>query len=289
MANDDFIIRKAKVISVDDKYDAMRIKVRLGGSDGTKTDVELPDVFPLLPKLLHVTPKVGECVLVILEKMGSPNEQRYFIGPVLSQPYQYNKELYDISAMNALVDAKAPLLQHPEMDCANDGSLPDYDDVAIIGRENTDIVLKPEELRLRCGYKETPTGPVEERLQFNYTDPAYIQMRYKTLRDKNYKEFKSVINVVADRINLLSRDSKDVFNLTDQKDLITDDELVKILDEAHPLPYGDELVSFLKKFLDVFRRHTHPYSMVVPSFSGADMDLFNQNLNTMLSNAVRIN
>jgi hypothetical protein len=171
----------------------------------------------------------------------------------------------------------------------NNGTLPDRDDVALIGRENTDIVLKNSELRLRCGYKKNPTGQIKNRLHFNKIDPAYIQLKYKKIVDNDNNEINSVINVVADRINLLSRDSKNYFKLTDQKDLITDDELLNILDTAHPLIYGDELVSFLKKFLDLFSRHTHPFSMMPPSFNKADTDTLAENLNDMLSKAVRIN
>lgn len=285
----DYIIREAKVLYADDGYDCMRIKVRLGGLDGTKTDEELPYCFPLLPKLMHITPKVGECVVVILEKNGAGDSNRFFIGPILSQPYFYEHELYDLTAMNGLQDAKVNMVQHPEKDPDNNGTLPDYDDVAIIGRENTDIVLKPEELRLRCGYKENPNGPVESRLHFNKIDPAYIQMRYKKMTDSNNREVNSVINVVADRINLLSRDSKNPFSLTDQQDLITDDELQKILQQAHPLPFGDELMNFLKKLINIFRTHTHPYSMLPPSLTQPDVETLATNLDDMLSKAVRIN
>lgn len=287
--DNDYIIREAKVISVDDKYLGGRIKVRLGGMDSQKADYELPYCYPLLPKLLHVNPKVGEAVLVILEKQGSPTSNRFFIGPILSQAYFYGQELYDTTALNMLLNRRITPQQHPEKDPDNNGTLPDRDDVALIGRENTDIVLKNSELRLRCGYKENPTGQIKNRLHFNKIDPAYIQLKYKKMVDNDNNEINSVINVVADRINLLSRDSKNYFKLTDQKDLITDDELLNILDTAHPLIYGDELVSFLKKFLDLFSRHTHPFSMMPPSFNKADTDTLAENLNDMLSKAVRIN
>lgn len=289
MGDSDYILRQAKVISVDDKYYGNRIKVRLGGLDADKNDEDLPYCFPLLPKLVQVFPKVGESVVVILEKNGSSLTNRFYIGPVLSQPYFFNQEMYDLTAFNMLLNRKTMPQQHPEMDPLNNGTLPDREDIALIGRENTDVVLKPNELRLRCGYKENPTGPIKERLHFNKIDPAYIQLKYKKMKDNNNKEFSSSINIVADRINLLSRDSKTFFNLTDQKDLITDETLMKILDEAHPLVYGDELVSFLKQLIEVFRTHTHPFSMKTPSFTKSDNTVLEQNLDEMLSKAVRIN
>ena len=77
----EYIIREAKVISVDDEYMGCRIKVRLGGLDANKTDEELPYCSPLMPKLIHIFPKVGEMVLIFLEKNGSPTTNRFYIGP----------------------------------------------------------------------------------------------------------------------------------------------------------------------------------------------------------------
>lgn len=287
--DNDYIVRECKVISVDDNYMGGRIKVRLGGLDANKLDKDLPYCSPLLPRLLHVTPKVGEMVLVFLEKNGSPTTNRFYIGPVLSQPYFYKQDLYDTTAFNMLLNRKTKPEQNPEMDPENNGTLPDKEDIAIIGRENTDVVLKPNELRLRCGYKENATGPIKKRLHFNKVDPAYIQLKYKKLKDNNNKEINSFVNIVADRINLLSRDSKNLFNLTDQEELIKDEEMLKILDNAHPLVYGDELISFLKKFINIFTRHTHPYPMIPPALAAPDTETLSTNLDAMLSQAVRIN
>ena len=293
--DNEYNIIEARVVSVDDEYDGKRIRVRLNGFDGDLMDDELPYCFPLLPKLIHVYPKPGECVLVILEKRNSSTCNMFYIGPILSQPYYYGQELYDLTAMNMLLYANTNPLQNPDRDPLNTGTLPKQNDVAVIGRKNTDIILRDSdvpsysELRLRCGYKSAPDGVAEERLHFNKIDPAYIQLKYKKLHDNNNKEVNSVINVVADRINLLSRDSSDFFNLTDQEELITDDELMKILEKAHPLAYGDQLIEFLKKFIDVFNRHTHKFSMVPPCLSQPDVDVLKTNLDDMLSKAVRIN
>lgn len=289
MGDNDYIIRESKVISVEDEYKGNRIKVRLGGLDANKTDDELPYCFPLLPNLIHIRPKIGEAVFIVLERNGSPTANRFYIGPILSQPYFYNQEMYDLTAFNMLLNRKSAPLQNPDCEPLNNGTLPDREDIAIIGRENTDVILKENELRLRCGYKANPSGPIKERLFFNTVDPAYIQLKYKKLKDKNNKEINSFVNIVADRINLLSRDSKTFFKLTDQKDLITDETMLKILDEAHPLVYGDELVSFLKQLIEVFRSHTHPFSMCTPSFTKNDNTVLGKNLDAMLSDAVRIN
>ena len=148
-SDSDYIIREAKVLSVDDKYRGGRIKVRLGGIDANiANDIDLPYCFPLLPKIIHVRPKVGEAVLVILGKNNSGKSNRYYIGPVLSQDYFYLQEMYDISALNMLINRKTKPQQNPDNDQLNKGTLPEPDDIAITGRENTDIILKNNELRL---------------------------------------------------------------------------------------------------------------------------------------------
>ena len=63
-------VKFCKVISIDDDTDADRIKVRLAPEDNSKTLSEIEYAFPLLPKMFHVKPKVGEAVLVLLANGG---------------------------------------------------------------------------------------------------------------------------------------------------------------------------------------------------------------------------
>ena len=70
----------------------------------------------------------------------------------------------------------------------------------------------------------------------------------------------SVVNVVANKINLISHNGEHTFDLTNPKGLITDDEQKEINSKAHPLVYGDKLVEFLdllRKYVDL---HVHPYN-----------------------------
>ena len=114
-------------------------------------------------------------------------------------------------------------------------------------------------------------------------------MKYKRMKDHKNNDFSSIINVVADRINLLSHDSKTYFNLTDPESLITEDELKKIFEEAHPLPYGDELINWLKQLIQVIRNHTHPFSMDPPCFKEQEEKVLSTDLDEMLSKSIRIN
>lgn len=291
MNNKEIIIRLCEVLSVYDDKAGLRIKVRLEPEDADCDTIEdLPYCFPMLPKHLHINPKKGECVMVILSMLGKAKGNRYFIGPLISQQYALNYDPYMFQSRSLLVgDNIAKPLPNPSLNPENEGSYPDRDDIAIQGRQNTDIILKDNELRLRCGFKKEPSGLPKNTLLFNREDLAYIQMKYKHLKDEKNKDFSSVINVVADRINLLSHDSKDVFTLNDRKDLITDDELSKILRQAHPMVYGDELVTFLKQLVEVIRTHTHSFPMNPPTFTTPQTKVLSQNLDEMLSQSIKIN
>lgn len=288
--NDSYIIRLCTVLNVQDDAYGLRIKVKLPYEDnGIDDEKDLPYCFPLLPKLIHVNPQIGELVLVILQSQGEAKGNRFFIGPVISQPY-FNSKDHANQAQSLLIgDQPNKPLPHPITNTANDGTLPDRDDIAIIGRQNTDIILKPNQLQLRCGFKQNPTGPAEQTLVFNKFDLAYIQMKYGKYKDAYGGDFNSVINVVADRINLLSHDGKKQFNLCKPDELLDDDELSKVLKNGHPLIYGDELVSFLQQFINVFKHHEHDWARMKPDLLEPHEAILNIDLNKMLSKVVHIN
>lgn len=288
---DDIIIRFCEVLSVEDDQAGLRIKVRLDPEDcDCLYTKDLPYCFPLLPKHIHINPKVGECVMVILTSQGNAKGNRLFIGPVISQQYNLNYDPYQFQSRCLLKGSISKPYPDPKMNADNDGTVPDREDIVLQGRQNCDVVLKDNELRLRCGFKKTPSSTdYNQCLNFNREDLAYIQMKYKKTNDNNNKEFASSINLVADRINLLSHDSRTNFTLNDRQDLITEDEMRNILENAHPLVYGDDLVTFLKKLVEVIRTHTHPFSMDPPSFTTPQNTVLSQDLDELLSQSVRIN
>lgn len=288
---DDIIVRLCEVLSVEDDNEGLRIKVRIDPDDDNVRYIEdLPYVFPLLPKMLHVNPKVGECVMVILSTQGDTSGNRYFIGPVISQQYMMNYDPFKFSSRSLLEGQQVVKpLQNPRQNPSNDGTLPDREDIAIQGRQNTDVILKNNELRLRCGFKREPLAKPENTLAFNDVDLGYIQMRYKKMKDKQGNDFSSVTNIVSDRINLLTYDSLNYFDMTNPTSLITDESLLNILENAHPLPFGDQLIEFLQKLIKIFMEHTHPFPMCPPSFTQPEKETLATDLTKFLSQGVRIN
>ena len=282
--SDDKIFRECSVVSVNDENACLRIKVRLQPEDNNTAVEDLPYCFPLLPKHFQVNPKVGEMVLVITSRLGVSQSRRWFIGPIISQQYMLREDPF-ISATTGYFS----LLPRPELNPENEGSYPDREDVAVQGRKNADLILKENEVRLRCGFQKEPNGLSQNSLLFNKEDLSYIQMKYKRMKDHKGKTFNSAINIVADRINLLSHDSTTPFTLNDTKELITEKELKKILEKAHPLIYGDELVNFLTQLIEVIRTHTHPFAMDPPCFTTPQTKVLDTDLDAMLSQSIKCN
>lgn len=284
--NDNYTLKRATVISTTDDADGLRIKVRLFPEDNqTANDADLPYCFPLLPKMLHVNPKVGESVLVILARQNDSNGDRYFIGPIVSQPQNLEYASAESGAYTLMqgspISAKNPPSGNPE----NLGSFPEREDISLRGRKDTDLILKDDEVLIRCGiHKLNNPNP----LAFNDVNPGYVQMKYTTGQQDNGRSFNSAVNVVADKINLLSYQSIDAFDLTNRQDYISNDELRKIIEQAHKLPYGDILVSFLRLFVKAFLTHTHNFPGN-PTLPTNDVNaVANYDLNQILCESIRI-
>ena len=297
MAGEVQFIKVCNVVSVDDNTGMDRIKVRMIPEDNDLSDEQIIAkknnyAFPALPKLLFVKPKVGECVLVICAT-NNGDTQRYYLGPVISQQNQINYDSYMTTARSMFKGSIIPPLASPSMDTDTDGAFPEDEDVYLTGRRNADIQIKENDIRMRCGVKKAPWA-AKNKFKFNITDPAYILLRYYETdlnnSENGTKKCNSVANIVADKINLLGTNSKDYYQLTDRKDLITDEEMNKIIETAHQLPYGDKLVEILDIFRKAFQNHIHNHYLVPPNPGTIAMSqLSGYNLKSILSDTVRIN
>lgn len=283
-------VRFCKVISISDDTDADRIKVRLSPEDNNKSDTELDFAFPILPKMLHIKPKVGEAVLVLLATMNDGNSQRYYIGPVISQDHKLNFDPYFCGADSFLRGAYKKFDVAPRMNPDQQGILPKDDDIVIRGRKNADIQITDNDVIIKSGVKVVNESNNYE-MSFNTKNPSYIKTRYHT--EPLIDGSKSTSTIVGDKILLLSNTSPNYFNLTDRNDLITDKELNNVIDSAYKLPYGEKLVEFLKTFVKAFNNHTHNYPMLPPNpFHLEELNAKSTEMldnEKILSNTVRIN
>ena len=283
-------VRFCKVISISDDTDADRIKVRLIPEDNSKSIDEIDYAFPLLPKMFHVKPKVGEAVLVLLAVTNDGNSQRYYIGPVVSQDHRLNFDPYFQGADSFLRGAYKKFDVAPRMNPDHNGILPNDNDIVIRGRKNADIQITDDDVRIKAGVKVVDDANAYN-MKFNIKNPSYAKFKYHnaSLADGS----KSTATIVSDKIALLSNNSPNYFCTKDRKDLITDDELNRVIESAYKLPYGEKLVEFLKVFVDAFVKHTHPFQMLPPNpaYSTVLMEKKAQLLDKgeMLSDTVRIN
>jgi hypothetical protein len=246
-----------------------RIKVYIKGpiatgGDADRTDSELPWCFPLLPKHLQVQPKVGEVVMILTFSDQQQHADRLYIGPIISQLPLLEKDPYLYSALNGFTFALSSPTVNPSQIAELNGVFPKPDDISIQGRYNTDITQKKNEIVIRAGkfVESTPNTNNPYSFKYNPTTQAYIQLKNDVVTDPTTNQQTAlrgtVANIVANKINLIThKDGSPRFNITDPDVLITDDELNKILVDAHQIPFGDVLLEYLKLFKEAFLYHVH--------------------------------
>ena len=149
---------KGIVLSNNDPNDAGRIKVRIKGVDDSILDGDLPFCFPMLQKFFHVTPKVGEVVFILIPSAKNPYSDRVFFGPIVSQPQMLFKDTYLDGATSMLNSGFMREKPSPSSIPENKGVSPNKEDVAIQGRDNSDLIFKPNEVVIRAGKFEAANG-----------------------------------------------------------------------------------------------------------------------------------
>lgn len=283
-------VRLCKVVSVKDDCDGDRIKVRYIPEDLNITSIDnLPWCIPLIPKMVHIKPKVGEAVFVLNAQSDDGNTLRYYIGPVISQITHMEEEPYAYQATKFLKGPVAPD-PAPSMDPTTKGAFPDETDVALLGRKNTQVRLTDTDARLEAGVRVSDETN-NRKVTFNTTNPCYLKLKYhdKDQATPNGQTYRSTATIVADKINLIGNGAKDYFKTTDNEALISDEVMKDIIDKAHQLPYGDILIEFLTLFRNAFMQHVHPFSGLPPCVDPTVQKLQGYNLDKMLTDTVRIN
>jgi hypothetical protein len=97
----------------------------------------------------------------------------------------------------------------------------------------------------------------------------------------------SAINIVANKVNLISYGNKDGFKLLDPDVTITPEQQIKINTEGHPVPYGDKLNEFLNLMKSFVSNHVHAYSGLPPDPDPIVEQILNYDLETILNQNVR--
>lgn len=276
---DNFRYLKYGVVdSIQDENGMGRIKVRINGSptvggDGDTPTEDLPWAFPLLPKHLSAIPKVGEVVWIFVMSKTTQHVDRLYIGPIISQLDKLNQDRFTAAtplrpfSFGQLTPGK-PVMG---LDTTNTvipeliGVFPKADEISIQGRYNTDITQKDNQVVIRAGKFEA-SDTNEYKIAFNFKTQGFIQIindiRVLTTEETNnsdaaeIKLFGSMTNIVSNKINLISHNGTPKFNLN-QESLLSDSEMLRIIDEAHQLPFGDVLLEYLRLLKDAIFYHVH--------------------------------
>jgi hypothetical protein len=262
-----------EVKDVNDPEGLGRIKVRIKGvpglgGDDSKSDSELPWAFPLMPKMFSIQPKKGESVYIFYFSKDKQHADRMYIGPIISQPQKLNFDSHYGTALAGFTfGTQAPNVNIDDIPDLQ-GVFPKLSDVSIEGRYNTDIIQKDNEVLIRAGKFETITPSPENiyDFKFNKKTQGFIQIK-NDIEIVNFNDTSiekgTVTNVVANKINLITHSGgQPRFDVTNQNDLISDDELSKILlpewaGGAHRLPFGDVLLEYLTLLKQALFFHVH--------------------------------
>ncbi len=244
----------AKVVSLsDDIFDDFRIKVRLKGIDDKISDKDLVFCNPFLPKHLNIIPKRGEWVQILFWNTSNKQRNRTWVGPVISQPQKLKKDT-DSAFSTQQLSILSPETSKEVLADAK-GIYPEKEDIAIQGRDNTNIIQREKEVVIRAGIHQ-----IDDNLKLNKQNPSFIHQK---ISDDGKI---SNTNIVANKINFITHDgsptfrgmvkdksSDDIIDLYSGK--ISDKVQKQINENGHSIVYGDKLVEFIdliKKFLVEF-------------------------------------
>jgi len=124
-------------------------------------------------------------------------------------------------------------------------------DVAIIGKVNTDVILRVNEVHIRAGKHDA-----DDVLKLNVKNPAQVSLVFE--QENNTGAYHSNAIMMADKIGLISHTGNPQFkaarlNAADRQ---------RIFDEGHPIARGDVLVEALNIIRSALITHIHGYSNV---------------------------
>lgn len=286
----------AKVINIDDPSEQNRIVCRIlnldengdikGGRDRDVPDSKLPFCICMNPPHIHIRPMVGEMVYVSLENPSDNSAPRYYIGPIITSKLKLKYQEYN-EAVKVFDDTAFPVNQSVNSKPKVASLFPDISDIALQGRDDSDLMLKQREAYLVAG-KFKPNS-----FEANIEMPSYLQLKqFDNIKTGPLKAF-SQANLQSSNVNIYSPLGK--FRGLDLAKYETNEDLKSFGDLAnklHPAVFGDELVKLWEVVLRVLITHIHtPQSPLVPTPDSAILQQYTVSgkLQDLLSKHVRIN
>ncbi len=262
-----------KVLEIDKVYASNRVRVYIEKFDKDLKNQPIPWCTPFLPLHLNIVPKKGEYVKVILYDSQNGESYREYIGPLVPQKGEFLNFSDETNSRRGREGYNLNFNTSPNViPKAKNGLYPDETDIALQGRDNTDIIFKKSQVIIRA-HKFLTDRPYEK----NEKNPAYINIKTlggtedeltksqikassgtnKIERAKNnLSQTRTDINLVSNKIYLIGRDT----NSSIVKPYFSDDKAEKLEEVLHPIVYGDILKQFIQKLYNWAKAHQHPYA-----------------------------
>jgi hypothetical protein len=271
----------ARIVSLDEVGEVN------GGRDRNISDGKLQFAVPLMPGFIHMRPLPGEMVFLLMENPSDITAPRYWIGPVLTsqlklryQTYRDALRVFDKTSFNL----NQQLLSRSEPSLG----LPERSDVALQGRDDTHIILRPKEIFIAAGLFRPDT------LKANLEHPSFLRMKQIVNTDEK-AELKrySMAEMTSTVVNIYSPRGKfrenSLEQFEDNKEL---KELGELANKLHPTVFGDELVKLLDLMIRIILTHVHtPQAPLAPNPNSKQLSNYTVTgeLQRLLSKHVRVN
>ena len=273
----------ARIISLDDRDQVN------GGRDRDTPDDKLPFCVPMMPNHFHIVPLVDEMIYVFLENPSDNSAPRYYMGSQINSPFKLKFQAY-AEANSVFKYTDFNLNPNKDNNPQANAILPKTGDIAIQGRSDADVMLKPREVFLIAGKFEKGT------LDINTTTPSslqIIQQENDINTNKDLLPKYSQGNFTSTNINLYSIRGK--FRDAGLSDFEINEDLKSFGDLAatlHPAVFGDELIKLLDLIIKVLLNHIHTPQLpllATPESDEVSSYTVDGNLQRIISNHIRIN
>jgi hypothetical protein len=308
-------IYPAIVRTVDDEAGFNRLKAEIverdnngniiPGRDRNIPDSRLPICIPWETEFLHIRPQVGEGVWIICENPTDLNAPRFWKGPIITSPLKLSYQSYEESvtilnsgSFNTKNIYDGPTLQKQIKQYT---VLPSASEIALQGRQDADIVLRPREIELRAGkFKLNSVTELNDvtpcRIHIKQIDSNPNSTGVKKADQQINQTFTpySQINIVASNINFVSNEGKfrDFNDNTEEGKLVPRiKDYGAIATSLSPAVRGDELNVLLKLMLQFLLVHIHtPQNPPLANNISKQLEPYMNSgkLQDLLSNVVRI-
>lgn len=272
----------ARIISLDENGNIT------GGRDRDTPTDKLPFCVPALPPFFHAVPLVDEMIYIFLENPSDNSAPRYYFGPEINSPFKLKFQSYE-EAQRVYKYTNFNLNKNKDNNIQALTVLPKAGDIALQGRSDADLILRPRETFLVAGKFNKGT------IDINETTPSSLQLIQKENLSGNTQLIPnySQANLISTNINIYSPRGK--FRDSNLSKFEINEDLKsfgEVADTLHPAVLGDEVIKLFDIIIKVLLNHIHtPQLSLVPTPDSEELSSYtvDGNLQRIISNHIRIN